>query len=793
MAVNEWLTAAMLVAAGLLAADAVSADVGSTPSPAGGAQAQASSSSVTAVLDLVLNTAPRGELLVLLDRGEVWAEVAGLEAAGLTGFSGERMTRGERAFVRLGSIDPPLTVSLDEHALSLSITADVSLFRHTIVQLDAQRPAGIMYTRAPSAFLNYGASWASGSSSGLNLESGVSAGPALLTSSLFLAGHQRATRGLTSVTFDDRRRLRRWVLGDAVVATGPLGGALQMAGVSVSRDFSIDPYFIRYPTTALSGVVTTPSRVELYVNHQLVRTLQLQPGQYELADLALPTGTADTRLVVRDAFGGEQSFGGSYYVTTSVLARGLHQYHYAAGAERLRPFADLWAYGRPVGTALHRVGLTDAVTIGGRAEAEPGLFSGGPSLSARLGRFGALEVALAASRHAGQAGVGGSVAYEYSAERGSIGAAWRQASASYATLSTRRGGRATRHELLASATLRVLRRGTLGLTWQTQGSHAGEDDYTRAGVTSTFSLSSRMNAFATVSRSRFDGAWSTTAYTGLSLGIGPRASSSLSYEHVDGRGRLLADVQRAAPIGPGVGYRVQAATASQAAALVDGELRAQTRWAQLDVQHSVISGSSGLYGQINGALVAIGGRVLATRPVQNGFALVRVPQVGGVRAFVSQQEIGRTDRHGDVLVPNLLPYYGNHISIADADVPIDRSLVTNRMLLAPPYRGGAIAEFGVSRQWRVAGRFVVDADPLALRGQRAIDARVSVEKGTGTIESGLGLDGEFYVEGLAPGAYRAHVEYSDGACDVALDVPESDAPVIRVGTLLCTRAAGAVR
>ena len=127
MAVNEWLTAAMLVAAGLLAADAVSADVGSTPSPAGGAQAQASSSSVTAVLDLVLNTAPRGELLVLLDRGEVWAEVAGLEAAGLTGFSGERMTRGERAFVRLGSIDPPLTVSLDEHALSLSITADVSL------------------------------------------------------------------------------------------------------------------------------------------------------------------------------------------------------------------------------------------------------------------------------------------------------------------------------------------------------------------------------------------------------------------------------------------------------------------------------------------------------------------------------------------------------------------------------------------------------------------------------------------------------------------------------------------
>ena len=62
-----------------------------------------------------------------------------------------------------------------------------------------------------------------------------------------------------------------------------------------SRDFSLDPYFIRYPTTGLSGVVTTPSRVDVYVNNQLVRTLQVQPGAYELANLALPTGASDTR------------------------------------------------------------------------------------------------------------------------------------------------------------------------------------------------------------------------------------------------------------------------------------------------------------------------------------------------------------------------------------------------------------------------------------------------------------------------------------------------------------------
>ncbi len=757
---------------------------------ADGAHGQAPRAPVMAVLDLTLNTARRGELLVVLDGGEVWAEVAGLEAAGLAGFTGERTMRGGRAFVRLGSIDPPLAVSVDERALSLSLTADVTLFRHTTVGLGTQRPSGIVYSRATSAFLNYGASWGSTSSSGLNLESGVTAGPALITSALFLGSGQDATRGATAVTFDDRRRLRRWVFGDAVAASGALGGAVQLAGVSVSRDFSIDPYFIRYPTTALSGLVTTPSRVELYVNDQLVRTLQLQPGQYQLTDLALPTGAADTRVVVRDAFGGQQEFGGSYYMTTRILGRGLHQYHYAIGAERLRPFADLWAYGRPVATAVHRVGLTDAMTVGGRAEAEPALFSGGPSLAARLGRFGALEVALAASRHASRSGVGSAVSYEYSADLGSVGLAWREASASYATLSTRRGARAIRHEMLATATMRLLRRGTLGLNWQTQDARDASGRHTRSGVTSSVSLSSRMSAFATVSRNHVDGTWSTSGYTGVTLGLGSRASSSLSYEHVEGRTRVLADVQRAAPVGAGIGYRLQAASPSNGAGLAEGELRAQTGWAQMSVQHTAVSGGGGLYGQINGALVAIGGRVLATRPVQDGFALLRVPQVGGVRAFVSDQEIGRTDRHGDLLVPTLLPYYGNHISIADADVPVDRTVTTNRLLLAPPYRGGAIAEFGVSREWRAAGRIVVDGNPLALRGQRAIDARVAVTTASGTLESALGLDGEFYLEGLPPGSYHARVTHPQGTCDLALVIPTSDAPVIRVGRVLCTATQG---
>ncbi len=131
----------------------------------------------------------------------------------------------------------------------------------------------------------------------------------------------------------------------------------------------------------------------------------------------------------------------------------------------------------------------------------------------------------------------------------------------------------------------------------------------------------------------------------------------------------------------------------------------------------------------------------------------------------------------------------NQISIADTDVPVDRALTRKHLLLAPPYRGGAIAEFSATRQWRVSGTLVVEGQPDLLRGQAALDAALTIDTPDGPLESWLGAEGEFYVEGIAPGVYAARVRSSDRRCAATLVVPASDAPVIRVGTVTC-RIAG---
>ena len=100
-----------------------------------------------------------------------------------------------------------------------------------------------------------------------------------------------------------------------------------MGGVSFFREFSLDPYFVRNPGLNYSGAVATPSTVDVYVNGQLLRRVPVPPGQFELKDLPVPAGVADTRLVLRDAFGREQEIGSQYYFTSGLLKEGLYEDH----------------------------------------------------------------------------------------------------------------------------------------------------------------------------------------------------------------------------------------------------------------------------------------------------------------------------------------------------------------------------------------------------------------------------------------------------------------------------------
>jgi outer membrane usher protein len=177
-----------------------------------------------------------------------------------------------------------------------------------------------------------------------------------------------------------------------------------------------------------------------------------------------------------------------------------------------------------------------------------------------------------------------------------------------------------------------------------------------------------------------------------------------------------------------------------------------------------------------------GAGVLPTRPVQDGFAVIHVPGAPNVRGFLDNQEIGRTNGNGDLVLPTLLPYYGNRVSIADVDVAMDRSVAAVERTIAPAYRGGVLVAFDAKRARFFRGRMrVVTGSKVAAPGY----GELTVTGPAGEVSSPLGADGEFELSDLTPGRYPAHVDYTGGTCTFELELPAAEHAVTNLGEQRC--------
>jgi outer membrane usher protein len=230
-----------------------------------------------------------------------------------------------------------------------------------------------------------------------------------------------------------------------------------------------------------------------------------------------------------------------------------------------------------------------------------------------------------------------------------------------------------------------------------------------------------------------------------------------------------------------MGYQVRADQAGEGN--ISGALQYQGKYGRYELRRDMTGGRDGSTVNLSGAVTMIGGGLYASRAIRNSFALVRVPGVDNVRTYASNQEIGRTNRAGNVLVPDLLPFYGNQLSIADTDIPLDFVVPSVKTAFAPPYRGGAVVQFPVTRVQRALGsvRIVgLDGQAIARFGEMRIRAAGQ------TYESPIGSDGQFYFENVPAGRHNAVITYPDGSCTAAVVVPESKALVVQIGMLTCT-------
>jgi outer membrane usher protein len=791
----------------LVALDAGRADATLVASPV--PQESPIDEGMPAFLRGTVNEIELGDIFVLLRGSDALTKLEDLQKSGLHIKGGRREKRGEDLLVSLRSLAPQITFVFNEKALSLTITAEASLFERTVLDLHAKRPEGIIYGSAPSLFVNYMVreselqAYRDARVSGFG-EAGLS-----LDGRLLYASAQRNSadgtwqRLLTNFTFDARSRLTTIILGDTTAIGDVLGGGMMMGGLSVARNYGLDPYYVMLPTQRISGTALTPSTVEVYVNGQLVRREVLPPGQFSMQNLPVTTGSGETRVVVRDAFGAAQTIVNPYYMALGTLAKGLHDFSYNVGFARTNYSTESWNYGPPGFLMRHRFGLTDWLTVGMRAEGSQRMVSGGPSLGVRL-PLGELGMAAAVSGQDRFAGAAALLSYSFIGQPlgFQLGARWQ--SREYATLSQSPSSLPPPNSLptnVPSSTDRMLFDVTTSaaknitqvasLSLQYQGTEMREQGWSnRITLMANRTVTRWMYAFATVSTIRRRGLPAEyDNFVGLNFTPADRVTAGVTRsDHWGGQsshgGTTQAILQQSLPLGPGLGYRVVAAQGESDINQANAQYQGAYGRIEADYQHLGYGTNERGHATLTatGGLVLIGGRPFLTRPLQSSYALIRVPGVGGVHGLMSNQVVGTTDSRGDLLIPNLLPYYGNRIGIDDKDIPLDHDIGTTERTIAPPFKGGVVVPFPVRLVLSVSGTVVVEDGGVA-----SVPAygQIIVKVATESVVSPLDEAGNFYLENVPPGSYSAEVQYAAGVCTFPLVVAQGAAALVNVGTLRC--------
>jgi outer membrane usher protein len=660
----------------------------------------------------------------------------------------------------------------------------------TTVDLHRSAPEGIDYRTDSSLYLNYAPRLLDLRTLDGYGEAGLSVRGVLLWSSGSLRADGQVVRGMTNLTIDNRVGMVRWVVGDNFSSAGALGGGVYAGGVTLSRNFDLDPYFVRGPSFGLATTALTPSTLDIYVNGVLVRQQQVEPGPVHVQNLPLKSGTGVASYVLRDVFGHTQTQASPYYISNGVLRPGLSEYTYTIGLRRENAATESFSYDEPIALARYRLGATNTMTVGGRLEVGAGVASAGSTLTA-VTPVGLLDFAAGASgAHGDTAGAAWAVAWSYQAGAAGLGTSLRGMTDHYATVSLQPTDDRSLLEANAFTSLSLSRGVSLG-TRHALTNYRDAGLLAQASLFGNFRVARGASLVSTATRTVLPGGKTGNDFMMTLIMSLDRATSAQVSTHVqtEGRNEVIASVNRSRPRGIGAGYSATAAYTNDTidrahvtgeAASAHGvysaryELRPPDSNGDRD-QHLTLS--------TQGAIVFVPGvGLFATRPVQQAIGVVRVPGVKGVRGYLNNQEVGRTNKRGNLIVPDLMPYYGNKLSISDVDLPLTYSIEATEKLVAPPIRGAAVAVFEAQRVLFYRGTLVVSE-----KGRDVVPSygELTVTKGKTELESPIGNLGEMEVEGLSAGEYAARILYEGGQCDFKLRVPDGPGPIIDIGKRRC--------
>jgi len=616
-------------------------------------------------------------------------------------------------------------------------------------------------------------------------------------------------RGDVSLVFDDPAAAIRYQAGDLSYPIDGLQAFQPMAGITLARNFALQPYKVYQPVGQEQFDLQSASRVEVLVNGVRTQTYQLGPGRYDIRQFPFTQGANNVQLRIVDSVGRTSTINVPFFFSTDLLAAGEQLFNYSLGA----PSTDVNGIRRyhgdmPTVSAYHRYGLTDWLTIGANYQGDNRQQMGGANvaIASPVGNF-RFDVA---GSHVANFGNGGSgrILYNYTdASAPPLATSWsslfQESRTVFASVTYTGKNFAPLGTLVPDNTVVWDFEAGISqpLLWGVTGGIGGGYQIARDGQrdTSSINLSLRryfLNRISTdLELSRTVAAIGAPNYRALFtisvLFPSQRQSVQGSYDTQNHTSQV--EWQYLPPFDTDEPFIDVAVTHSDGNTEVTGNLtyntsRLETLFIHDEVLPTGTANQSPLERRssirFGTAIAYAGGYFALSRPINDAFAMV-VPNPSLADYTVGVQPVGghfaaTAGLLGPAVVYNITSYEVQPVTVAASDLPLGYDLGPGVYQVSPGYRGGVVIPVGSDANVLLDG-VLHDAmeKPIALAHgfAKPVDGKSEAK------EFFTNRSGRFRIDGLRPTAYDL-VFLELGPAEVRVEIPRGKAGVYRVGTIV---------
>ncbi|MEQ9888210.1 fimbria/pilus outer membrane usher protein [Pectobacterium zantedeschiae] len=577
--------------------------------------------------------------------------------------------------------------------------------------------------------------------------------------------------------YNDNERMITYQVGDLISNSLTWSNSVRMGGLRIARNFGLRPDIVTYPMLQYTGTTAVPSTLDLFINGYKANSTSLNAGPFTLTNTPYLNGAGEATVITTDAQGRQISTTIPFYVSNTLLRKGLSDFDLSVGVLRQNYGVQNNSYtDDPAVSGIYRYGLTNTLTVSAHGEAVQGLYLLGAGTDFTLGRWGTLSSSYSQSEKEAT-GHQYTAGYSYYTSAFGLSVQHAKRSEEYRDLTAvLTAGRLSKESNQATISSQIFGEGNGSFGVGYFDIRAYDSTRTRLlNLSFSRQVWQGSSLYLAFNKELGGNGYSTQLQFVMPFGNNGNINAGVQRDS-NGDYSPRVGINRTAPTEGGFGWN--AAYGAGKNPYHQGALNWRSPYAMLTAGTYGNEGNTTQWGEMSGSLIYMNGGLFPSNRINDAFIVVDTEGYPDVPVKYENQLVGKTNKRGHLLVPWVVSNYPAKVEIDTLQLPANVTTPHVESRVSVKEGSGTVVTFPV-HVMRSANIMLrnTDGNPLTIGTWITDEA-----SGNTTIS---GYDGLAYFANLGT-SNRLRFKQEDGRlCRVAFSLPESQTMMATIGPLTC--------